>query len=333
MLGVYAGSAAFSPAQAQVATWFRADFNNLNQSGSNMYNFANRYAQSTTTWQTTHTTNEGWNGTAAPHVVIHGCDPSSPTCNFSEHQFNAGWVTPTVGGSRSMGDSVFMRWRIRFDPNTTFPPETVNAKFILFGRTGTTPNSRWIIHLLSAKDNQGCTIGFDSYSFMNWTPPTNIWTRSAQWGLASDFNTGSVSGQYAGFSSHVNIDWSCAPAVLVTRANHPAPVPKPQNVGAAPVNGWYHLQYQATSGGDGTADFRIWANNNSQSTPSSEHLNMASGLGTTGWDGDVNVVGYWGTNYQGQLGFIIDDFEIGPTFDPNWYPSSGPRPNPPTSVN
>ncbi|HEU4779624.1 MAG TPA: hypothetical protein VFS58_07035, partial [Steroidobacteraceae bacterium] len=158
------------------------------------------------------------------------------------------------------------------------------------------------------------------------------WTRSTHWGLPSDFNSGSVSGQYAGFSSHVNIDWSCAPAVLVTRANHPSPVPKPQNQGAAPINGWYHLQYQATTGGNGTADFRIWANNNNQTSPSSEHLNMDAGLGTTGWDGDVNVVGYWGTNYQGTIGFVIDDFEIGPTFDPNWYPASGPRPNPPTST-
>jgi hypothetical protein len=328
------GSAIFTDAEAQVATWFRSDFNNLNQSGSNLYNFANRYAQSPTTWQTTHTTNQGWRGSGAPHVTIHGCDPGSARCNFSEHQFNAGWVTPNVGGSRSMGDSAYVRFRIKFDPNTTFPPDTVNSKFILFGRTGTTPNSRWIIHLLSAKDNQGCTIGFDSYSYMSWTPPSTTWTRYSHWGLPSDFNSGSVAGKYAGFSSHVNIDWSCAPAVLVTASNHPSPVPKPQGNGAAPTDGWYHLQFQATSGSNGNADFRIWANNNEQSRPSSEHLNMANGLGVDGWNGAVDVVGYWGTNFPGTIGFIIDDFEIGPSFDPAWYPgaAAGPQPAPPTNV-
>jgi hypothetical protein len=323
-------------AQAQVTTWFRANFENLNERGSNLYNFVNRYAQSTTTWQTTHTTNQGWNNSGAPRVTIHGCNPSSAGCNFSEHQFNAGWVTPAVGGTRAMGDSVFMRWRIRFDPGARFPPDTVNAKFILFGRTGSTPNSRWIIHFLSAKDNQGCTIGFDSYSFMNWTPPSSIWYRYSHWGLPNDFNSGSISGRYAGFSSHVNIDWSCAPAVLITAADHATPVPKPQNNGAAPVDGWYHLQYQGVSGAAGTADFRIWANNNAQSNPSSEHLNMEDGLGIEGWNGDVNVVGYWGTNFPGSLSFVIDDFEIGPVFDPNWYPGgagNAPRPSPPTNVN
>jgi hypothetical protein len=51
-LGFYMGAAAAlagGVAHAQSSPWFRADFNNLNQSGTNMYNFANRYAQSTTT--------------------------------------------------------------------------------------------------------------------------------------------------------------------------------------------------------------------------------------------------------------------------------------------
>lgn len=314
-------------AQAQTAPWFRSDFNNLG--GSNMYNFANRYPQSTTTWQTTHTTNQGWNGSGAPHVTVYGCSGSA-TCNTSEHQFNIGWVTPAVGGSRAVGDSAFVRFRIKFDPNTVF--DNFGAKFILFGRTGVTPNSRWIIHLLEPKDNQGCTPGFESYSYLGWTPPSTVWYQASQWGLP-DFDTSSITTKYAGFQSSVNIGWSCVPAVLVTASNHAAPIPKPQARGEAPVNGWYHLQFQAVSGGAGAADFRIWANNNNQTSPSSERLNMPDGLGVTGWDGGVEVGGYWGTAMPGNVGFIIDDFEIGPTFDPNWYPGgTSVQPQPPTNV-
>jgi hypothetical protein len=319
---------ASSVATAQVPVWFRSDFNNLNQTGSNLYNFANRYPQSTSTWQTSHTT-QGWKGSGAPRVVIHGCSGGAG-CNFSEHQFNAGWVTPSLGGTRNLGDSAFVRFRIKFDPNTTFPPDTVNAKFIMFGRTGVSPNSRWIIHLLTPKDNQGCTLGFDSYSHMGWTPPSGTWWRASHWGFPSDFNQSPITGRYASLSSHVNIEWSCAPAVLLTAPTHPAPIPKPQANGAAPSDGWYHLQFQATSGNAGSADFRIWANNNDQTRPSSEHLNMADGLGVTGWNGPVDVVGYWGTNMPGTVNFVIDDFEIGPSFDPAWYP--GASASPPSTV-
>src|SRR5262245_39864590 len=45
---------------AQVSSWFRANFNNLNEAGANMYNFANRYAQSSSTWMTDHQSTGGW---------------------------------------------------------------------------------------------------------------------------------------------------------------------------------------------------------------------------------------------------------------------------------
>ena len=52
---------------------------------------------------------------------------------------------------------------------------------------------------------------------------------------------------------------------------------------------------------------------------------MADGLGVTGWNQGVNVGGFWGTAQPTDIGFVIDDFEVGTSFDPNWYPggSSG----------
>lgn len=300
-------------------SWFSTDFNDLDANGSNFYDFANRYPQPEGTWTHTHTTDQGWLGSPAPHVTIHGCEAGSPGCNTSEHQFNAGWTTPPVGVTPALGDSAFIRYRIKFDPGTEFPIEKFGAKFVLFGTTSEepNPNSRWIIHLMPPKKNQGCTLGFESYSSMGWQPPEGTWHDAADWGFA-DFGESPITGFYASFESNINIGWSCNPGVLVTRSDHASPVPKPQNVGAAAVDGWYHLQFEAVSGDANQTTFRTWANNNDQSMPSSEHTNMADALHVDGWNGSVDVVGYWGVADMPDMGFIIDDFEIGPVFDPNW---------------
>ncbi len=298
-------------------SWFSTDFNDLDANGSNLYDFDNRFPQPAGTWTHTHTTDQGWLGSAAPHVTIHGCASGAPGCNTSEHQFNAGWSTPPVGATPASGDSVFIRYRIKFDPGTEFPMEKFGAKFILFGSTGVEPNSRWIIHLMPPKENQGCTLDFESYPSMGWEPPPGTWSEAEDWGF-SDFGEPPIAGLYGSFQSNINIGWSCNPGVLVTRSDHAMPVPKPQNVGAAPVEGWYHLQFEAVSGDADQTTFRTWANNNNQALPSSERTNMPEALGVTGWNGSVDVVGYWGTADIPDMGFIIDDFEIGPVFDPNW---------------
>lgn len=51
---------------------------------------------------------------------------------------------------------------------------------------------------------------------------------------------------------------------------------------------------------------------------SSECTEMFDGFGVVGWDGLVDVGGYWGIVDNFDIGFIIDDFEIGLVFDPNW---------------
>lgn len=318
---------------AQVSSWFRADFDNPNASGTNNYNFAGRYPTSATSWSHDHQASGGWNGSGGAHVVVKGCPGGG--CTTAEHQFNVGWYSPAFNRSFSMGDSAFVRFRIKFDPNTVFPRDQWGAKFILLGTTGTSPNSRWILHLWPAMANGGCTLGFN-YGLLGWLPGASMWTAASQFGLSSNFDQSPANGMYAGFSSNVNIGWSCNPAVLVSRSNHASPVPKPQSNGAAAVNGWYHLQFQATSGNVGSADFRSWANNNNQSVPSSEHLNMPDGLGVTGWEQGVVVGGFWGTAQPTDIGFVIDDFEIGSSFDPNWYPGGGgqsvPPPSNPTGV-
>jgi hypothetical protein len=312
---------------AQVTNWFRSDFNNPNAAGTNNYNFAGRFPTSSTTWLHDHQSTGGWNGSGGAHVLVKGCPQGG--CSTQVHQYNVGWGTENLNRTPSMGESAFVRFRIKFDPNTVFTRDSFWAKFILFGTTGTSPNSRWIIHLFPTMGFGYCMAG-SNYNDIGWTPPSWMWTTAAQFGLPANFDQAPVDGVYGSFVSTVNISGSCNPAVLVSRSNNANP-PKPQSVGAAPVNGWYHLQFQATTGQNGTADFRTWANNNNQGSPSSERLNMPDGLGVTGWGDAVSVGGYWGTAMPGDIGFVIDDFEIGPSFDPNWYPGGGTQVPPPST--
>jgi len=301
---------------AQVATWFRADFNGP----GGLYNFANRYPQSATTWQTEHLPTGGWAGSGAPHVTVKGCGPQTGRpCNTAENQFNIGWVTPTL--TTRTGSTEFVRFRIKFDPFTMFTASRgFGAKFILHGTSG---SNRWIIHLYPPYENNGCTLGFESYGSMGWTPPASQWWRASDWGLPP-FSRGV--GPLAGFTPNVNISWSCAAAVLVHASDYPAQ--KPQAVGAAPVDGWYHLQFQAITGAAGASGMRVYANNNDQARPSSERLNMPEALSASALNQGVSVGGYWGVAQAQDIGFVIDDFEIGPTFDPNWYPGGVVQPPP-----
>jgi hypothetical protein len=314
-------SAAPQPPAAAAAgpVWFRADFDDLGP--RNLYNFANRHPQSDTTWRTEHLPTGGWGGSGAPHVLVKGCTPATGRpCNTAENQFNIGWVTPAL--TTRTGSVEFIRFRIRFDPDTFFgvAGRQFGAKFILHGTRG---SERWIIHLYPPYENNGCTLGFEAYDSMGWTPPKGQWYRARQdWGLRGEWRDPPQANRYAAFTPNVNISWSCAPAVLVTSSNHPSP-PKPQANGAAAIDGWYHLQFQAIPGEAGASGLRSWANNNDQARPSAERLNMPEALSASALNQGVSVGGYWGMAQSQDIGFVIDDFEIGAEFDPKWYPGTG----------
>lgn len=300
--------------------WFVEPFEELG--AQNMYGFGNRYPQSDTTWTTEHLPTGGWNGSAGAHVQIAGCGDG---CNTSENQFNIGWVTPALSSlgkpTAEVGEEVFIRWRIRFDEDHRWVGNTnmkASAKFVLFGTTGdAVPNSRVILHLFNPYENGGCSLGFD-YSFTDPPyQPTVEWVQPADWGLGADsWEAADLLGHVGSFSAHVNIGWDCAPGVLVTHAGG-VELP-PQHVGAAPQDGWYHLQFALRSGLDGSAQFRIWANNNDFAQPSSQRTDFD--LQVVGWDDTVNFGGYWGVATPNTMGFVVDDLEVGDGFDAGWYP-------------
>ena len=304
-----------SGGEAPGTTWFREPFETLGP--DNLYGFANRYVQSPNTWETSHLPAGGWNGSAGAHVIIHPCEG----CDTSSNQFNTGWQTPelaSLGKPESVpGDGVYIRWRIRFDDEQRWTYETPNqavAKFVLFGQTGTEPNSRVILHLFNPMQNGGCSLGF-TYT----DPPGSAeWVQPSEWGLPNDnWGEPGLLGHFGTFSAHVNIGWDCTQGVLVTHGDYATPL-SPQHVGAAPIDGWYHLQFYLKSGLASDAEFRIWANNDDEANPSSQRTGF--NLGVVGWGGMIDFVGYWGVATGNHNGFVVDDLEVGDSFHPNWYP-------------
>ncbi len=294
--------------------WFHEPFEALGPEERYGFNF--RRQPSPSTWQTDHQPSGGFGGTGGAHVRVTPC----AGCDTHTNQYSIGWVTPDLASvgkpTSAIGDGLYVRWRIRFDKDTRWTENTPfkhSAKFVLFGETGNEPNSRVILHLFNPYENGGCSPGFEYYD--PW--PESEWVRTEDWGLGPiGWDHPALSGHFGAFTAHVNIGWDCAPGVLVTHAASPYPL-APQHVGAAPIDGWYHLQFFIKSG-DGDAEFRIWANNNDEATPSSRRAGFS--LHTVGWDGGLDFGGYWGIGSGNAMGFVVDDLEVGDTFHPGWYP-------------
>jgi hypothetical protein len=306
------GTGGQEPSPGEV--WFRESFDDPGSDG--LYGFAYRYPESSETWQGEHRAAGGWGGSGGAHVRIAPC----AGCDTSTNQFNIGWATSDLLAlgkpTSAVGDHVYVRFRIRFDDDarwTVDSPFKHSAKFVLFGQTGSEPNSRVILHLFNPYEHGGCSPGFAYYD----PRPRTEWVDPEDWGLGPiGWGDPSLAGHYAAFTAHVNISWDCAPGVLVTHGANPSPLP-PQHAGAPPADGFYHLQFLLKSG-DSDAEFRIWANNNDESNPSSRRAGFS--LHTEGWDGGLIVGGYWAVGSGEPMGFVLDDVEIGDSFAPAWFP-------------
>jgi hypothetical protein len=307
--------AAISSASAQQSVWFRENFN----ANPPQYGFGYKYPDGQGA-RITHLAAGGWNNSGAAQVRM-----------LAGHsQYAVGWVTPTLNQPVAMGGGVYIRFRIRFDDD--FRWNNAKNKFILMGQTGTSPNSRVILYQSGPSDSMGCSLGMMDY---NGTGRMYSWATPSYFGLSgTSWQEASLSGRYGSISPYVNISWSCGPPALVTYGNNSiAPAPGPNS--ARPSNGWYHFQVYAQSGAPGQGAFRMWVNNNTLSAPTSQQIGLQEGLGVTNWP-NAAIGGYVDDPPAADVGYRIDDFEIGPTFDPNWSgggTGSVAVPNPPTNLN
>ncbi|MHA1962659.1 MAG: hypothetical protein ACW99U_20905, partial [Candidatus Thorarchaeota archaeon] len=77
---------------------------------------------------------------------------------------------------------------------------------------------------------------------------------------------------------------------------------------------WYHVQFEVQSGEDGY--FKLWVNNNDYANPSSEVFGVR--LTTAHWDDSWDIGGFTTDAPIRDQGWIVDDFQVATTFDPNW---------------
>jgi hypothetical protein len=297
------------PSSSQSSVYTRMDFN------SSSYNAAYSYPEDG--WHADHLPTGGWNGTGGAHVVMHA----------GATQYNFGWVTQGLGRSFAIGDSVYIRFRIKYDENMRASTAWGN-KFIMMGNTGTSPNSRIIVYMNPPHDSRGCTLGFTQ----NGSNPA--WAVPSYYGISvsgNSFFNSNVQSMVWSLAPHVNIGWECAPPVLQTVPSNPLGARPGSSGSAAASNGWYHIQIYAQSGGPGQGAFKTWANNNNGGAPTSQQIGLPNGLGVNGWQNGASFGGYMDNNTPTtNLGYTIDDFEIGGTFDSSWYPGGGGTPPPPT---
>ena len=155
----------------------------------------------------------------------------------------------------------------------------------------------------------------------------------------------SWNGRYMGLSTARNIEGpaACAaPPILMTSWNNsnrgtPGYASSAQwgtFPGAPATDGWYHIQLEMKSGPAGSAYLKNWGNSNDYARPTSQqfplrnNLGQTMGLGVTGWPG-ASLGAYMDNPAPTTLSYIVDDFEIGRSFDPNRYPGGGSTEPPP----
>jgi hypothetical protein len=298
---------------------FANSFESPNDGGTGVYGWDGRYGNSSL-WSTTHLATGGYDGNGAVQVTV----------NSGEEQFQLGWFSPSLGHEFSLGDSIFMRFRLKF-PNGSLPSANsgFRLKFILLGGVsdGTDNTSRCITYM-GVRDTflehgtNAYTGSFDTYFF------------------ADDYGiTGSFDGGYIGLCAERNIEGPrmlATPPICMTEEDNsnrgtPGFSDSPSSwgtyPGAAASDGWYHCQIEIRSGAAGDAYIRQWCNHNTYAEPQSEQnplyygsSSTEAGIACADWDGGITLGAFIDTPSTGDFQYIVDDVEIGTGFDASWYP-------------
>jgi hypothetical protein len=308
--------AAAGTARAQVL--YSNDMNNANNGGSNRYGFGGTYSNHGQ-WSVTHLPAGGWQGSGAAQLTLFA----------GQSQYQFGWWTPHISWAPTIGDSVFLRFRLKW-PSGQPSASSVRIKFAIIGSTSDgSDNTSRVITFLGSGGASACTLdqGTEVYggAYQEYHKPSDygISLSGDRW-----------NGNYVGLAVNRNIEGpgGCAtPPVLMTswnNSNRGTPGYVHGEFGTAPgaaaSDGWYHIQIEAKSGTAGNAYLKQWANTNNYSTPTSKQVPLRyangslMGLAVTGWDG-ASLGHFIDTPPSANFSYILDDFQIGRTFDPNWY--------------
>ncbi len=304
--------------------FFVANFNTFNQPGfaTNTYNFGNKFAPSNST------------GTLIEH--LEGVGPDGGNC--FRFQFNAGYranveptppfmglLTGSLGASFAYGEPVYIRLLCKWDNHFRWAPNVSN-KMITFGTTGTSPNSRIIVHdFRPVGPPEDFYNGGGNLGWFDFTQARPAWFGLSNTTEGNDFQNSN--GVYGSLSVHNNISHNACGPTLITHGNNMSPpVPGPNSAAPSPGNCWYWFQFEIFPWPSTPGDYRrIWTNNNNYAAPTvdqfywNEGFPTDSGQGIVGWNGGVGL-GAYGDGHAGQSqGYIVRAFEIGKAFRSDWY--------------
>jgi hypothetical protein len=297
---------------------FANSFESPNDGGTGVYGWDGRYGNASL-WSTTHLATGGYDGNGAVQVTV----------NSGEEQFSIGWWSPNLGHEFTLGDSIFLRFRLKF-PNGGLPSANsgFRLKFILLGGVsdGTDNTSRCITYM-------GVRDTFLEYGTNAYTGSFDTYHFAADYGI-----TGSFDGGYIGLAAQRNIEGArmvAVPPICMTEEdNSNRGTPGYSSTGdwgtypgAAADDGWYHIQIEIRSGSAGNASIKQWCNHNTYGEPQSEQDPMyygatatQAGIACGDWDGGITLGAFIDTPSSGDFIYIVDDVEIATAFDASWYP-------------
>lgn len=210
----------------------------------------------------------------------------------SQDQNELGWYNWSNFKAWLQGDFFYVRFRIRFDDNMRWDGTGSQQNKMFIWGSGTYNGWNHRVMLHQEGDHQ--------------TSPCCQ--------MAPEYSNSN----YGLFSLKRNIQEFCTSPVPVTYGR------------------WYHVQFYVKSGttADSTdAQFKVWINNNHIGLPTSSKIGGFN-LAVEGiWNRGFTFGGYWTNNNPNRdVSWVVDDFQIGDTFDPEWYPAPLPPPNIPTNL-
>jgi hypothetical protein len=204
-------------------------------------------------------------------------------------QGSVGWVNSSNLKTWRQGDDFYVRFRIKFDPTMRWDGAGSQQNKMFIWGAGEHNGMNHRVMMHQEKDH-----------------PTSP---------CADLPILYSSAEFGTLAVKRNIQEYCTPPVPVT------------------YDTWYHVQFYVNSGA--TADsldseFKLWVNNNVFAAPTSQEIGGFNLAVVGHWDQGFQFGGFWtDANDNRDTSWVIDDFQIGLTFDPAW---GGPTPEAPISL-
>ncbi|MBD3868851.1 MAG: heparin lyase I family protein [Acidobacteria bacterium] len=261
---------------------------------------------------------DGGEGDGAAHIIF----------REGESQFNAGWFWGHSCGSWNNGDTLRIRFKIRFDERYIWN-ESHNNKFMIWGSGG----YRMILFI---RGEYWTSANCRPYGSGSYSRCTNDGSQCSGDGDCVDPNGVQYSCVEQG--TYLNGGALAVGHDISNPCAGPAPAAADAGLGGT---GWFYVQVEVKSGADGFE--KIWINNNNYDQPNactgsasacpgsseygySQGRNPVRDIRVDGWETEQTVGDFWTDAVSRDMGYYIDDmiWEQNGSFDSVWFPGGVP---------